>query len=268
MCRENRPSLLNTLSNRSFNAPINRHKLAKLVIERQWSKLQKILQKSNDNVMTIFHEELILHQICKYQPTPEIIETILSLYPNLARKLNNDEQFPLHVASENGASSDVISLLCKSNPRAPGTKDMNGRTPLHLACLEYSNKYNDLGVRPKGPALSLTIKLLVQFSPMTVNAKDIDGKTALQYAYDTEIDYKSLRFLEKALHIEQDIRSVAEEKHFVMKKIPRQQDMFVCSQREVIELVHRERSVSKSTLKPVWARSASLILRNNIGVTY
>ena len=257
MCRENRLNLLNTLSNRSFNAPIHRHKLAKLVVERQWSKLLKVLQKNNDNLMTIFHEELILHQICKYQPTPEIIETILSLYPNLARKLNNDEQFPLHVASENGASSDVISLLCKSNTRAPGTKDINGRTPLHLACLEYSNQYNDVEIRPVGPALSLTIKLLVQFSPMTVNVKDMHGKTALQYAYDTKIDPNCLRFLVKALHIEQDIRSAAEGKNLYMENILKKEELFACSHREVIALVHKQRrSVFESTHNPVLARSA------------
>ncbi len=256
MCRENRPSLFTSLSHRSFKASTHRQKLAKLVVERQWTKLLKVLQKNNDNLMRIFHEELILHEICRYQPTPEIIEQILSLCPILARILNNDEQFPLHVAVENGASSDVISLLCKSNPKAPGTKDMNARTPLHLACLEYSNRYNDGAVRPVGPALSLTIKLLVQFSPMTVNIKDIHGKTALQYAYDTKIDCKSLRFLEKALHIEQDIRSLDEENNFVTSKILQQEELFFCSQREVIAFVHRERSVDELTHKPFWARSA------------
>lgn len=92
----------------------------------------------NDN------NETLLHHTCKNQPPLEIVRLINEKYPDLISVATTKEKhYPVHVACMYGAHPEVISFLVKEYPFGASSKTVNfeGRTALHLICVEYSIHY-------------------------------------------------------------------------------------------------------------------------------
>lgn len=80
--------------------------------------------------------ENVLHDICRYDPPLDVIETLLmSLRHRRGATSGTDDagRTPLHVASASGACPDVIDALIRANPRPASEGDKDGRSPLHIA---------------------------------------------------------------------------------------------------------------------------------------
>eukprot|EP00574_Skeletonema_japonicum_P006512 CAMPEP_0201736280 /NCGR_PEP_ID=MMETSP0593-20130828/39389_1 /ASSEMBLY_ACC=CAM_ASM_000672 /TAXON_ID=267983 /ORGANISM="Skeletonema japonicum, Strain CCMP2506" /LENGTH=590 /DNA_ID=CAMNT_0048230003 /DNA_START=102 /DNA_END=1874 /DNA_ORIENTATION=+ len=80
--------------------------------------------------------ENVLHDICRYDPPLDVIETLLvSLRHRRGATSGTDDtgRTPLHVASASGASPDVINALTRADPRPASEGDNDGRSPLHIA---------------------------------------------------------------------------------------------------------------------------------------
>ncbi len=80
--------------------------------------------------------ENVLHDICRYNPPLDVMETLLvSLRHRRGATSGTDDtgRTPLHVASASGASPDVIDALIRADPRPASEGDKDGRSPLHIA---------------------------------------------------------------------------------------------------------------------------------------
>ena len=145
---------------------------------------------------------LPLHHACTLNPTVEITETLLKVYPSAALKRDSlfkrlplhvaclngaasdvirellvaykdgaqdkmkDGQLPLHYACGSGASRDVISELLRAYPEGVRCQDNNGWLPIHLACLQNAS--------------SDVIGLLLEIYPESVVMRTSRGNTPLQ----------------------------------------------------------------------------------------
>lgn len=174
--------------------------LSNLLVQRKWSEIINVIARNPDALTASDFEESLFHKICRFQPPLEVIEFIVNISRKIASIKNNFEQFPLHVAAQNGALPEVIGYLCKLNPKASGSQDRKGKTPLHLASESYMKKYTHAKKRkiPAEEAYFLTTKILVRSSPNTVNIEDHEGMSALEYALDNNVALKVIRVLQKA----------------------------------------------------------------------
>jgi hypothetical protein len=92
--------------------------------------------------------ENILHDICRYKPPLDVIETLLtSLEHRRGYTSGKDDmgRSPLHVAAACGASPDIIEALALADPSPASMGDVDRRSPLHIAVryLAYSNRQQE-----------------------------------------------------------------------------------------------------------------------------
>jgi len=108
-----------------------------------------------------------------------------------------NNQFPLHIAVENAASTDVQSYLINQNSFAAKVPDIHGRTPLHLVFHDYNVR------RKRDPDQNLkrtlfdAVRLLSDAAPMSVFVQDRSGKTALECAVSERVELKIRKEIEK-----------------------------------------------------------------------
>ncbi len=79
--------------------------------------------------------ENILHDICRYQPQLDVLETLLSGLRDRYYTIGTDRlgRTPLHVAAASGAHSSIIDALVRVDPTPASMGDVHCRSPLHLA---------------------------------------------------------------------------------------------------------------------------------------
>ena len=86
------------------------------------------------------------------------------------------QQYPLHYASGNQASAEVIRYLLHVFPSAANTRDPSGMLPIH-----YMAQW--------GPSEAKAIDILLSANPQT-NMKDDVGNTPLHYAEEGDYPYR------------------------------------------------------------------------------
>lgn len=97
--------------------------------------------------------DTILHLILLRPPTPHITNKALALinaggaYVGLLNIQNDEGQTPLHFAVMYFGQPNVIRALL-FNGASPGIRDMDGNTPLHMACLRDYNGSASLLLNP------------------------------------------------------------------------------------------------------------------------
>lgn len=165
-----------------------------MISKEQWSKAEKFIDNNGMSIDLAECDDSILHQACRHQSPLDLIKKIVSLNPELVYLANPDGQVPLHIASQNGASPDIIDFFCVPKRYTSGVQDSMGRTALHLACASYT----DTMVQPTKKAFTKTVRTLIQSSPATINVEDIDGINAVEYAIESNVDLKILRLIQKA----------------------------------------------------------------------
>jgi ankyrin repeat protein len=117
----------------------------------------------------------LYHAIKKHAPL-DVITAIVDGFPGALRiheqkSLKDDRLLHLHVAINEGAFVDTVSLLFKAGPQnAIMAPDSNGNTPLHCACKKVK----------ADPAVFEFLHS--QFPPGT-NIKNNNGKKPREYAF-------------------------------------------------------------------------------------
>lgn len=102
---------------------------------------------------------------------------------NLGVSVNHDGQCPLHLAATY-SRGPVVDLLCTQFPHTVNRADVEGRTPLHMACSAHVMPLTALmqSVKHSKPMEDLTIIEALIRHGADVNAQDHKGDTCLHNA--------------------------------------------------------------------------------------
>jgi ankyrin repeat protein len=90
---------------------------------------------------------------------------------------------PLHIAAGTRADLSTIQLLVNASPSSCSIRDVNGMTPLHLACKStceiYTGNEEDC---TRDPPTCDVISTLLKAYPTAVTLEDKEGTSALEHA--------------------------------------------------------------------------------------
>jgi hypothetical protein len=111
---------------------------------------------------------LLLHEVCKNEPTVEAVTTLLEVHDAAVRTSGQWGYLPIHCACAAGSSKGVIDALLKAHPESIKSFGDDHRFPLHLAC-------------KRGSSMEI-FQLLIDAHPSACAAKDVYGKTPMDYA--------------------------------------------------------------------------------------
>ena len=101
-----------------------------------------------------------LTEACKYDIPDNVFYHLAIIKPALVFTADpKTGRYPLHIAALYGANERVIELLCVSYPEAAEEADVDGCTPLHLACYH-------------GQITGGTAALLCEAGPAALSMKD------------------------------------------------------------------------------------------------
>lgn len=142
-----RNSLRNSFTGKESAAAAAAIKAALLVDEEANSS--SLEESSSSDNRRLDAGENILHDMCHYNPTLNVIETLLSSLRHHRRgyTAGKDEmgRTPLHVAAACGCDPQVIHALALADPSQASIGDVDGRTPLHIVTryLAYRGRVED-----------------------------------------------------------------------------------------------------------------------------
>ena len=115
------------------------------------------------------------------------------------------QRTPLHVAAGTRASAEVIELLAMAHPAACSAQDDDGKTPLHLAChdscelFEEDGIHNTVSENNNSRTTSYeVVRALVRANPLCAPIEDMDGMSALEHAILSEAPIKVVKLLQYA----------------------------------------------------------------------
>ena len=197
----------------------NQLELSDMIKKRKWSKFLKQLSLDPNQVNSPNRKESILHEVCRFQPPLKVVRKIIKMNPTLLNDVNFQGRLPLHIATVNGASFDVVLYLCECNPTAAGLQDLQGKTPLHLLVGESPYRILEKTLDEfmlealSSQGISRIVRVLVNASPETVNLEDISGMSALDYAVNFVDDIDVINELQRASIKEWRSRSKQGKKH-------------------------------------------------------
>mmetsp|Transcript_18638 Transcript_18638/g.25677 ORF Transcript_18638/g.25677 Transcript_18638/m.25677 type:complete len:273 (-) Transcript_18638:258-1076(-) len=184
-----------------------------LIKKRKWRRLRQLLNSSDDHsdVLSPFPEygngQNPLHALCRENPPIDLVKKFIEASPLSPIEVDDQKQTPLHMAAYSLASADVIELLSTLYPDTASTKDVDGKTPLMLACDKSQVNPNivdniiwaELDSSIWSPE---SIKALIKASPRTVADEDDSGQSALEYAISSEAPPCIIRVLQHACSVE------------------------------------------------------------------
>jgi hypothetical protein len=113
-------------------------------------------------------ENLLLHEVCKNDPTSEAVSTLVSLHETAVKTPGQLGYLPLHIACAYGASVAVVDVLLKAYPEAVESVGKGNMLPIHISC--------------KRGVSGDIIKLLLTTFPAGSIACDIFNHTPMYYA--------------------------------------------------------------------------------------
>lgn len=183
----------------------NQKPLDLLIAKRKWTalstRLQHLTAEEHSQALNLHNtHESVLSLVCRFHPPEPLLQQITTLFPTAVSTQNANLQYPLHIAASYGASPQVISHLCHLFPEAAGRVDNLGRTPLHLACSDYTNTYKvgRKSLLSLEEAIYQVVRELVQASPKTVAQEDFDRTSALEYGISANVDIRVINSIQKA----------------------------------------------------------------------
>lgn len=113
-------------------------------------------------------ENLLLHEVCKNEPTVEAVSALVSLHETAVKTPGQLGYLPLHIACSHGASVSVVEFLLKAYPQAAESVGIGNMLPIHISC--------------KSGASGDIIKLLLASFPLGSIAFDSYNHTPMYYA--------------------------------------------------------------------------------------
>lgn len=111
---------------------------------------------------------LLLHEVCKNEPTSEAVSTLISLHEAAVKTAGQGGYLPLHIACASGASSSVVDVLLKAYPESVKLYGDDKMLPLHHSCKTWASED--------------VIKMLLTAHSAASIARDIYNHTAMYYA--------------------------------------------------------------------------------------
>lgn len=94
------------------------------------------------------------------------------------------------------ASLQTIKLLAEAYPGACDIKDIDGKTPLHLACDSACELFEGEGDPVREPPRYDVVRTLIKTSPLSVALEDQDGMSALEYAIFSDAPIMVIKLLQ------------------------------------------------------------------------
>jgi ankyrin repeat protein len=154
----------------------NRTILFRLLLKKDWKAAAARAQSNPAEAATWIVTKgfngnlrfLPLHKACVLQPPANVIQSLLSAYPEGSQCKDQDGWLPIHCACFYGADDRVIDALLRSFSKGGQSKDDEGRLPLHYACL-------------KGASQEVVDVLLSSF-PKGAMSKDDEGRLPIHHA--------------------------------------------------------------------------------------
>jgi len=121
----------------------------KELIEQTWDRIRKWLWSHQDPLKRAQavrargnNEATPLHNVCKLaNPPTDIVQALLEANPEPARWTDSHGWLPLHHACANGASGQVLEILCRAYPEGKTLQDTHKRTPLHFYLTQKRDNY-------------------------------------------------------------------------------------------------------------------------------
>jgi len=124
---------------------------------------------SADGKKKVMWRFLPLHSACARQPSDELVELLLFIYPQAATMRDRKGMLPLHYACGNHSSHTVINMLIIAYPQGAEERDVYGKLPIHHAC-------------QWGASSSWVISMLTTVYPESVFELDNSESTPLDLA--------------------------------------------------------------------------------------
>lgn len=154
----------------------NRTILFRLVLKKDWNgacqRCESFPEEASTWIVTKgYHGSLRflpLHKACVLSPPMNIVDSLISAYPEGAKSKDQDGWLPIHCACFYGASQTVINALLESNPNGAHNKDDEGRMPLHYAALKCA---------PEN-----VVATLLRANPKAAVSKDDEGRLPIHHA--------------------------------------------------------------------------------------
>ncbi len=129
-----------------------------------------------------------LHEACERPQSLNEIVRLLSEKPAAIEVTTYNNMLPIHTASLNEASAEILEVLISFSPHSVCQQDVEGNLPIHLAC--YSG------------ATFESIEVLVKQWPASLEMKNTQGQTPLDKARSPFLhdpDYQIISYLESQI---------------------------------------------------------------------
>jgi ankyrin repeat protein len=130
---------------------------------------------------------LVSLNLCiQHDPPTYIVELLLLTSPESLTHFDSFHRTPLHIAVGTGANLSVVRLLAYAHPAACSVRDVDGKTPLILACDSgscgklYENDFRD-ETTWESPSIAL-VWTLIHAYPLSITLEDDDETNALEHA--------------------------------------------------------------------------------------
>jgi ankyrin repeat protein len=108
----------------------------------------KLLEKCKDDILSVNeHGSTALHLLCWGNPNPKFVEALLHYSPQAASAQDLNGNTPLHVACAcSSTDKHLVQILLSSFPPAVSVVNCEGLMPLHMACRYASQNEPVIGL--------------------------------------------------------------------------------------------------------------------------
>jgi len=122
--------------------------------DKKWSEAMAILEKTPEEARTwVFRKGpqgagvrwrlLPIHGAIIFQAPPEVIESLLLIFPEGSSCKDDEGSLPIHLAYKRGSSEAIVTLLLDAFPASIDAEDRKGRTPKTLATSSTGSKHRE-----------------------------------------------------------------------------------------------------------------------------
>ncbi|KAL7565145.1 hypothetical protein ACA910_021524 [Epithemia clementina (nom. ined.)] len=134
--------------------------------KKRWSEAITILEQAPEEARTwVYRKEpqklkirwrlLPIHGAIIFQAPPEVVESILLIFPEGAAERDDEGSLPIHLAYKRASGASVCKLLLDAFPNSIDIPDRKGRTPKHLAASSSGPKHREFVYAMKNHLLAL-----------------------------------------------------------------------------------------------------------------
>jgi len=117
---------------------------------------------------------------------------------------------PLHIAAGTRADLSILQLLVRSSPITCSIQDVDGMTPLHLACYSTCELFEgDENCKRELPTI-VVLSTLIRAYPLALTLDDNGERNALEYAILTDAPLNVVRFLQYVTRQQNQIKAQQE----------------------------------------------------------